>query len=169
MTDAHPSAPRRLERADDVSSFRSGAIELDEWLGRYAWTNQRANNATTYVSVLDGRVVGYYAITVASVALIEAPERLRRGGRPSQLPCLLLARLAVDGGAQGTGLGAGLLHDALQRAAAIADGIGAAAVLVHARDVAARDFYLANGDFLAAPHDELQLFAPMKDVKRLFS
>lgn len=168
MTGDLPCAPRKLERTDNVSSFRSGAGELDEWLERYAWTNQRANNATTYVSMWRERVVGYYAITVASVALSEAPDRLRRGGRPAQLPCLLLARLAVDRDAQGVGLGAGLLLDALRRSAAIADGIGAAAVLVHARDTAARDFYLANGDFLASPHDDLQLFVPMKDVKRLY-
>ncbi len=168
MTDDQPSAPRKLERTDDVSSFRSGAGELDEWLARYSWTNQRANSATTYVSVRGGRVVGYYAITVASVALNEAPDRLQRGGRPAQLPCLLLARLAVDTATQGVGLGAGLLLDALRRSAAVADGIGAAAVLVHARDLAARDSYLANGDFLASPHDDLQLFVPMKDVKRLY-
>ena len=41
--------------------FDSGAPEPDEWLGRYSWQNQRANNTVTYVSVLDERVVGYYS------------------------------------------------------------------------------------------------------------
>ena len=164
-----PSQPRRLERGDAVAGFTSGAGELDEWLTRYAWTDLRANNAVIYVTLLGGRVVGYYAVTVASVELSSAPDRLQKGGRPAQLPCLLLARLAVDRTVSGSGVGAGLLRDALQRCAVAADSVGAAAVLVHARDRAARAFYLANGDFLASPMDDLQLFAPMKDVKKLFA
>lgn len=54
-----PGAPRKLAKADVREGFDSGAPELDEWLTRYAWQNQQANNAVTYVSVLDGRVVGY--------------------------------------------------------------------------------------------------------------
>ena len=60
--------PRKLAKADVQEGFDSGAPELDEWLVRYSWQNQRANNAVTYVTVLDGRVVGYYAIAVSSVA-----------------------------------------------------------------------------------------------------
>jgi hypothetical protein len=56
-----PCAPRRLTKADVREGFDSGASELDEWLGRYSWQNQRANNTVTYVSVLDERVVGYYS------------------------------------------------------------------------------------------------------------
>lgn len=169
MSGSRPSPPRRLERSDAVDGFSSGAEELDEWLVKYAWTNLRANNAITYVALADEQVVGYYAITVASVELSTAPQRLRQGGRPQQLPCLLLARLAVDRAVAGRGIGAGLLRDALERCAVLADSVGAAAVLVHARDQAARDFYLANGDFLESPIDDLQLFIPMKDVKKIFA
>lgn len=43
-------APRRLEKQDDRVRFESGAGELDDWFARFAWQNQRANNAVTYVS-----------------------------------------------------------------------------------------------------------------------
>lgn len=169
MSSSQPSPPHRLDKSDAVDGFSSGAEELDEWLVKHAWTNLRANNAITYVTLADEQVVGYYAITVASVELSTAPQRLTRGGRPQQLPCLLLARLAVDRRVAGRGVGAGLLRDALERCAVLADSVGAAAVLVHARDQPARDFYLANGDFLESPVDELQLFIPMKDVKKMFA
>jgi hypothetical protein len=71
-----PRRPVRLERAHVREGFRSGAPELDEWLVKYAWENQRAHNATTFVTLLGERVVGYYSLTVASVAKEEAPERL---------------------------------------------------------------------------------------------
>jgi len=99
-----PCAPRKLTKADVREGFDSGAPELDEWLARYSWQNQRADNAVTYVSELDGRVVGYYAITVASVTSDTVPERVSKGA-PRQVPCLLLARLAVDRNMQGFGLG----------------------------------------------------------------
>jgi len=161
------SLPRRLERDDDCAQFTSGAPELDYWLRRFAFVNLRANNAVTYVAVSGGRVVGYYAIAVSGVELEAAPERLRKG-RPSPIPCILLARLAVDQGMQGKGVGAALLRDALERAASLSESVGAAAVLVHARDELARDFYLANGNFIPCPLDELQLMVPMKVLRSLF-
>lgn len=160
--------PRKLLRSDLTEGFDSGASELDSWLDKYAFINQRSNNAITYVSTDGDRVVGYYSIAVAAVELDHVPERLTKGGRPADLPCILLARLAVDKSTHGHGLGAGLLRDALTRAAVISDSIGAAAFLIHARDDVARDFYMHNGEFLDSPTDPLHLFLPMKDVRKEF-
>lgn len=159
------TAPRKLERADLRKGFNSGATELDEWLEKYAWQNQQANNATTHVITDGERVVGYYAITMAAVARDGAPADLQRG-RPAQIPCILLARLAVDLGVQGEGLGWELLRDALLRAVQLSESIGAAAVLVHCRDEAAKEFYLRNGDFLQSPVEELHLMVPIKVLQR---
>ena len=147
--------------------FASGAPELDEWLSRYSWQNQRANNATTFVSCNESRVLGYYALTVASVARGEAPEPLAKGA-PAQIGCLLLARLAVDEEAQGRGLGRGLLSDCLRRASSIAGEAGMKALLVHCRDETARDFYMSQCDFLPSPAADLQLLLPMKWVTAHF-
>jgi GNAT superfamily N-acetyltransferase len=155
------SPPLRLERTHVRDGFDSGAGELDDWLVKFAWENQRANNATTFVSTSDGRVVGYYALTVASIAKAEAPEVLSKGS-PQQTGCLLLARLAVDQTVQGCGLGAALLGDCMRRSAQLSMEIGFKALLVHCRDQAARDFYLSKADFLTSPIEDLQLFLPMK-------
>ena len=122
-------------------------------------------NAVTYVSVLDGRVVGYYAIAVANVTSESAPVAVAKGA-PRQVPCLLLARSAVDQGMQGFGLGRGLLVDALRRTVGLADSVGIRALLVHARDDAARQFYLTQAEFLESPSDPLHLLLPMNDIVR---
>jgi GNAT superfamily N-acetyltransferase len=158
------TAPRKLEHADIRDGFDSGADDLDEWLAKYSWQNQQANNATTYVITAGERVVGYYAITMSAVARLDAPAGLQRG-RPSQIPCILLARLAVDRSCQGAGLGWELLRDALLRAVRLSDSIGAAAVLIHCRDDKAKEFYLRNGDFLQSPVEELHLMVPIKALK----
>jgi len=163
-----PSAPRKLEKSDTTEGFRSGADELDEWLKKYAWENLRANNAVTYVSVAGTQVLGYYAIAVGGVVRTALPRSLTKGTQPDPTPVIVLGRLAIDGTQQGNGLGAGLLRDALIRSAMISESVGAAALLVHARDESAKRFYLRNGNFLQSPIDDLQLMVPMKELRRLF-
>lgn len=158
--------PRRLERADDRSAFTSGAPELDTWIRQYAWQNDRANNAVTYVAVRDGVVLGYYALATGACARERAPENLRKG-RPTEIPCLVLARLAVDRRAQGRGVGAALLRDAIERCHQLSEHVGAAAMLIHCRDEEVRDFSLRNGDFLESPIAPLQLMLSMAGIRRV--
>ncbi len=158
-------APRKLEKADDRSAFSSGAAELDDWFQKYAWQNLRANNAITYVAMLDDSVVGYYAICAAGVSKEHVPAQFAKA-RPSDIPCILLARLAIDVRAQGRGLGRHLFRDAIGRAVQSSEAIGAACLLIHARDEAARGFYTSQADLLPSPVDPLHLVLPMKSARR---
>lgn len=167
MTGA-PCDPRKLEKEDDCGEFSSGAAELDDWFRRFAFENLRANNAITYVSCIGRTVVGFYSIAVAGVAKDDAHPQIAQRGVPSDIPCILLARLAVDSAYQGQGLGVGLLQDALTRAATISESVGARAVLIHARDEQARDFYERNIECFRSPAAELQLMIPMKAVRHSF-
>jgi GNAT superfamily N-acetyltransferase len=155
--------PRKLEKSDDRSDFSSGAVELDEWIAKYAWQNQAANSATTYVITENSKVIGYYAIAMSAYDKAMAPKVLAKA--PNQIPCILLARLAVDKRYQGEGWGVDLLRDALLRSVGLSDSIGAAAVLIHCRDEAARDFYMRTGDFVQSPVEELHLMVSMKALK----
>ncbi|MDR1710402.1 MAG: GNAT family N-acetyltransferase [Propionibacteriaceae bacterium] len=160
---------RRLRKEDDCSSFFSGAEDLDDWLARFAWENLQAGNAITYVAVNENQaIVGYYALAAASYGSTALPVRLAKN-RPERTPCILLARLAVARDEQGKGLGRALLADALLRSARISQELGAAALLVHARDAAAREFYLANGDFLPSPVEPRHLFVPTKRLRQLLA
>ncbi|MFT4233912.1 MAG: N-acetyltransferase [Microbacterium sp.] len=162
------TSPRKLKKKDARGGFHSGAPELDDWFARFAWENQQANNARAYVSFAGRRVAGYYSIAMAAVARAEAPERIS-ARRPSQIPCILLARLAVDVEFSGEGLGRGLLRDALTRSVMLSDSIGAAAVLIHCRDDQAKAFCLRHGDFLRSPVDALHLMLPMKALRSLLA
>ncbi len=85
-------------------------------------------------------VVAYYAWCMASVALEEAPPRMRKGvGRYPQ-PVALLARLGVDVDHEGRNLGAGILRDVILRTSALGAEIGCRGLLVHAETTEARDF-----------------------------
>jgi len=79
---------------------------------------------------------------------------------------MLLARLAVDRSAQGSGLGKALLKDALLRTAQASEIAGIRALLVHAKDDEAKVWY-ERFDFEASPTDPYHLFLLMKDIKAL--
>lgn len=162
-TQPKPTRPEKLTKAHDRSAFESGATELDDWLRKDSWQSQRADNATTYVSTYEGRVVGYYAITVAGYQRNSAPEATAKKA-PETVPCFLLARLAIDLEWQGRGLGWGLLSDALQRVFMLSRSVATPALLVHARDDKARRFYLHHAEFIASPVDPLHLVLPMKAI-----
>ena len=166
---AKPSKPHKLTKAHDRTRFDSGAPELNEWLKKYSWQNLRANNATTYVTTSAGsRVIGYYAITVAGYQRDAVPEAIAKRA-PETVPCFLLARLAVDIEWHGRGEGWGLLRDAMQRVLLLSESVSAPALLVHARDDAARAFYCHHAEFLQSPVDPLHLFLPMKAIASRFN
>jgi GNAT superfamily N-acetyltransferase len=80
------------------------------------------------------------------------------------IPLLVLARLAVHSNAQGRGIGAGLLLDALGRTLQVADTIGGRALSVHAKDDQAIAFYHHLG-FMPAPRNARHLFMLIKDIR----
>jgi predicted N-acetyltransferase YhbS len=157
--------PQPLTAGHDVSGFRCGDDSLDEWLRRFALTNQASGSARTFVSCLDGRVVGYYALASGAVSRACAPARVAKA-MPEPVPVLLLARLAVDGAVQGRGLGWRLLRDAVLRTLQVAGHVGVRALLAHALDQAAADFY-ARYDFKPSPTDPLHMVLLLKDARAM--
>jgi len=77
---------------------------------------------------------------------------------------MVLARLAVDNRAQGMKLGAALLRDALDRCMGIASNAGVRALLVHALNERAKEFYEYYG-FKASPVNPLTLMLRIGPVQ----
>ena len=162
---------RRVDklRADhSIESFDCGREELNRYLLRYAWQNQQAGAAQTYVGLAGDAVIGYYTLAVGHVMREEAPERLTKGLARHPAPIMLLARLAVDRRSQGQGVGEALLRDAMRRTVQAADIAGIRAFAVHAKDEEARRFD-EQFDFIPSPADPLHLFVLRKDVRRILS
>lgn len=163
------NAGRRVEklRPDHLmEGFDCGREELNRYLLRYAWANQQAGAAQTYIGLNGEAVVGYHTLAVGQITREEAPERLVKGLAHHPVPIMLLARLAVDRRWQGQGVGKALLRDAMQRTVQAADIAGIRAFAVHAKDEEARSFY-QKFDFIPSPTDPMHLFVLLKDVRRL--
>lgn len=157
---------RKLRPGDDVDRFDCGQPALNQFLQRYALLSQKAGSAQTYVSIAQGRVVGFYSLAVGSVSPADAPGRVCKGLARHPVPVMILARLAVDAEFQRKGLGRALLKDALLRTLQAADIAGIRAILVHAKDEQARAWY-ASWDFEPSVTDPYHLFLLLKDLKAI--
>jgi GNAT superfamily N-acetyltransferase len=158
----------KLRRDHPVENFDCGREELNRYLVRYAWQNQQAGAAQTYVGVVGEVIVGYHTLAVGHVALEDASERLTKGLAKHPVPIMLLARLATDHRWRGKGVGKALLRDAMQRTLQAADIAGIRALAVHAKDQEARRLY-EHFDFVPSPTDPMHLFVLLKDVRRIVS
>ncbi|HKD79589.1 MAG TPA: GNAT family N-acetyltransferase [Candidatus Angelobacter sp.] len=156
----------KLRPDHHIENFDCSREELNRYLLRYAWQNQQAGAAQTYVGVAGDAIIGYYTLTVGHVTHEEAPERLKKGLARHPVPIMLLARLAVDRRWQRQGVGRALLKDAMLRTLQAADIAGIRAFAIHAKDEEARRFYL-QFDFIPSPTDPMHLFILLKDVRRI--
>jgi GNAT superfamily N-acetyltransferase len=148
-----------------VSKFDCDQLELNQFIQKYAYQNQQANNSQTYVSVYENVVIGYYSLAVGSVIHSQAPNRVTKGQPKHPIPVMILARLAVDRQWQNRGVGRGLLKDALKRTAQAADLAGIRALLVHAKDTDVKSWY-ERFNFESSSIDPCSLFLLLKDLKK---
>lgn len=166
VNDSRFSAIEKLRFDHPTERFDCGNAELNRFLNRFAFVNQRANTAQTYVVCRDSQVVGYYSLTVGQADHQAAPARISKGIARYPIPLMILARLAIDSQEQGRGLGAALLKDALLRCVAAADIVGIRALFVHAKDEEARQFY-QHFNFQPSPTDPHHLFLLMKEIAQM--
>lgn len=149
-------APQPLTTTHLLQGFECGEAALDEWLKRRALANQSTGASRTFVVVNDDdRVYGYYAMAAGAVIHQIATTNVRRN-MPDPLPVMVLARLAVDHRAQGIKLGAALLLDAVNRTVVISQNTGVRALLVHALNNGAKQFYEYHG-FQESPQNPMTL------------
>ncbi len=158
------SAPELLTEGHKCSAFACGKPPLNQYVKKYALTNQQNEISRTYVVTRDDRVVGYYTLAFGSISHAEAASKIKEELPLHPIPIILLARLAVDQKEKGKGLGKGLLRDAMIRTIAAADIGGLRAMLTHAKDEDAKAFYQQFG-FEESPIDRLTLMLGIKDIR----
>ena len=157
-------APQPLAAHHTLTEFDCGQAPLNTWLQRRAMTNQSSGASRTFVVAdPEHRVFGYYAIAAGAVSHADATTTTRRN-MPDPVPVMVLARLAVDVRAQGLKLGAGLLQDAVRRVLVVSENAGVRALLVHAIDERAKQFYEHYG-FQVSPLHPMTLMLRLANAR----
>ncbi len=166
MIRIEPLAPHH-----DRPAFSCGEESLDVFLHRFARQNAALGVGVTFVGVEDEapeKILGYYTLSSSSIARRDVPPELKASSKLPRcpVPAALVGRLAVDQEAQGRGLGALLMMDALARVVPISGEMGIHAVEVVALHERARTFYEQLG-FVALQDDPLHLFLPLAVARQL--
>jgi GNAT superfamily N-acetyltransferase len=156
----------RIAASHQSEAFDCGSAVLNVYLQKYAFSNDRNDSARTFVVLRGRHIAGYFSIAAGSASHAQVSARIRQGLAQHPIPVLLIARLAVDNKEQGSGLGKALLKQALLKCIQAAEVIGARAVVVHAKDERAREFYERFG-FEPSPLDPMHLHVLMKDVRKM--
>ena len=154
-----------LDKQHDRAAFSCGVAELDSYLKHRGGQDVRRRIARVFVCTEDGSdmVRGFYTLSALSIDLSSLPEDQARKLPRHPVPCALIGRLAVDRSAQGRGLGRLLLADATQRTLGASEQVAIHALVVEAKNEAARRFYQAYG-FLSLPGHPMRLFLPLSSI-----
>ena len=157
-------APQPLAAHHTLTEFDCGQAALNTWLQRRAMANQSSGASRSFVVAdPEHRVFGYYAIAAGAVSHADATTTTRRN-MPDPVPVMVLARLAVDVRTQGLKLGAGLLQDAVRRVLVVSENAGVRALLVHAIDERAKQFYEHYG-FQVSPLHPMTLMLRLANAR----
>lgn len=157
----------RIERLDprihNREDFDCGESSLNDYLRQLAGQHFRDGIAATQVLVDDAapsRIVGFYTLAAAQVAVDELQVADRRRLPRYPVPAARLARLGVVRDEQGRGLGAALLQDAVKRCLALRADVGVRVLVVDAIGERAAAFYRLYG-FRNTAASVLTLYLPL--------
>lgn len=162
---------RRLEETDDRAPFDCGVDALTRYLRTQA--GQDAKRSVAAVYVLPGlepphapRVIGYYTVSATAVLLSDIESgAAKKLPRYPLVPGFLIGRFAVGTEFQGQGHGARLFHDALRRCATLSREIGAAFIVVDAKNAKLAAWYAGFG-FVPTVDAPLKLILPIATVRK---
>ena len=154
-----------LSPKHDRTGFRCGIPSLDAYFQTQVSQDMKKKLAACFV-IIDhqNQISGYYTLSSASVPVEKAPEEIKKKipRAYTEIPAILLGRLAVDRTMQGKGLGERLLIDAMKRALEISAMLGSMALIVDPIDAQARSFYRKYG-FISLSTG--RMFLPMKTIE----
>ena len=147
-----------LNRRHDRATFVSGVPALDDWFHTRAAQDQRRHVAQVFVAIDEHGIVGFYSLSMFTLALDSQPEGLaRKLPRYDAIPAALIGRLARHERAKGSGVGDLLVADAVRRVLSAAESVATYAMGVDAKDDRGRRFYESHG-FIPLPSRPNRLF-----------
>lgn len=165
MTDMDTLVIEPLGKRHDRAAFSFGVPELDRYLARQAGQDVRRRIARVFVCTAEGAdtALGFYTLSALAIDLSSLPEKLSRKLPQHSVPCVLIGRLAIDQSVRGHGLGRMILVDAIKRILGASDIMAIHAVVVDAKNNAAKQFYAGFG-FAPMQDDPMRLFLPLGSI-----
>jgi len=155
---------QRLDPArHNRKAFSCGVAPLDRFLQQQAHQNMRRGVSQTFVLVpanAQAEITGFYTLAPTEVPLADLQPADAKPLPPYPVPCFRMGRLARDQRWQGQGIGPLLLGLAVQRCLHAKRSVGGYALIVDAKNAAAKAFYERHG-FRTFQDTPLSLYLPL--------
>lgn len=153
----------------DRAVFDCGEASLNEFLQKRARQNAERHLGVTHVAVpqpQDSQILGYYTLLVRSIEREDLSKAKKLP--PGEIGVVLLARLAVSQNSQGRGLGTQMLLRAMTQTERAARDLGIHALIVHALNERAREWYLKlDFGFVPLLDSPLHLCLSLSKIRQL--
>ncbi|MDD3274082.1 MAG: GNAT family N-acetyltransferase [Sphaerochaetaceae bacterium] len=156
-----------ISRSHERDFFSCGIGNLDNYLKFDA--RRHHNDGINHTKILTQKgmkeIIGYFSCAAASVTSNFFQDKTLKKIRGYEIPCIKLTRFAIDRRYQGRGLGQYLLICALKHVCKVSENLGAAAVIIDAKNSSAKEFYIKNGFYELS---DLCVYLPIREVRRSF-
>jgi GNAT superfamily N-acetyltransferase len=162
----------------DRTGFDCGVRRLNNFIQRSAKKQQAGDLVRVYVAVRpgEGRVLGYHSINAYSLNADDlGPLKPKATPPHNTLPAIYLSMIAIDKSRQGRGVGSILLDHAKQKALAVADRVGAFAMVLDVLDddgeaaAEARVAWYAKHGFQSFPSNWLKMFLTVETIRQTYT
>lgn len=145
-----------------LEQFDCGVEPLNSFLKKYALKNDINNIGKTFVNTDGTKVVGFVTLCSAQLAFEQMPKTYKTSNPKYPVPCIRIARLAVDVNVQKCGNGRKLLAFAIKKALLASINVGIKGIVVDAKE-SSKAFYEQYG-FVLLPNMGLTYFLPIESV-----
>ncbi|MFA5421728.1 MAG: GNAT family N-acetyltransferase [Acholeplasmataceae bacterium] len=149
----------------DLKSFSCGNIDLDDFLRKYAFNNDKKGFGRTFLLEDMNEIVGFFTLCSASIKYQELPDYDSASLPKYPIPCIKIARLGVKKEKQRKGYGKALLKEAFLKILSVVNIIGIRLVLVDAKESSA-SFYEQFG-FRKLQEEKLSFFLLVDTLKQI--
>lgn len=147
----------------DCAGFDCGVAVLNDYLAKFATQHWRRGISQTYVVVdpaTPSMVLGYDTLSAAQLDVAQLSDTDRKRLPRYPIPCFRMGRLACRKEQQGKGLGRLLIGCAVDRCVKAREDVASYALIVDAKDDAAKAFYEHYG-FIACVDHPWTLYLPL--------
>ena len=156
-----------LAKSHDRRGFKSGNVQVDQWLSQTALQSQSKRLTITKVFLNDvGAIVGYYTLATSQVDFSDLPQGLAKSLPRRPLPVAVLAWLGIAKSFQGQGIGKRLLATALRDCFGAGQTFAFIAVVLDCVDLPAKDFY-QRFDFEVLPGYSMRLYLSFQHLDKM--
>lgn len=152
---------------ESINCFNCGNNDLNRYFIKHAYENDKNNIGKTFVLIEDKTIIGFYTLSAASIEYNDLSLEYKNKLPKYPIPCMRLARFAIDIKYQNKNYGHYLIKDAFLKTVLISKNTGVLFLIVDSKPNS-KKFYLKFG-FKSLPLKDSTLILEIETIRNAIS